>query len=38
VIGISIVAKVKRSTAAIVVVGWWLLIILIFTGVAAAQG
>lgn len=38
VIGISIVAKVKRGTAAIAVVGWWLLIVLILTGVAAAQG
>jgi Yip1 domain len=37
VIGIAIVAKVKRGTAAIAVVGWWLLIILILTGVAAAQ-
>jgi hypothetical protein len=37
VIGIAIVAKVKRGTAAIAVVGWWLLIILIFTGFAAAQ-
>ena len=37
VIGIAIVAKVKRGTAAIAVVGWWLLIILIFVGVAAAQ-
>ena len=38
VIGISIVAKVKRGTAAIAVVGGWLLIVLILTGVAAAQG
>jgi hypothetical protein len=38
VIGIAIVAKVKRGTAAIAVVGWWLLIVLILTGVAAAQG
>jgi hypothetical protein len=38
VIGVAIVAKVKRGTAAIAVVGWWLLIVLIFTGVAAAQG
>jgi len=37
VIGIAIVAKVKRGTAAVAVVGWWLLIILIFTGLAAAQ-
>jgi hypothetical protein len=37
VIGISIVAKVKRGTAAMAVVGWWLLIVLIFVGVAAAQ-
>jgi hypothetical protein len=38
VIGIAIVAKVKRSSAAIAVVGWWLLIVLILTGVAASQG
>ncbi len=37
VIGIAIVAKVKRSTAAIAVVGWWALIVLILTGVAGAQ-
>jgi hypothetical protein len=37
VLGISIVAKVKRGTAAAAVVGWWLLIVLIFVGVAAAQ-
>lgn len=37
VIGIAIVAKVKRGTAAVAVVGWWFLIILIFTGLAAAQ-
>jgi hypothetical protein len=37
VLGISIVAKVKRGTAAIAVVGWWLLIVLVFVGVAAAQ-
>ncbi len=37
VIGIAIVAKVKRGTAAIAVVGWWLLIVLILTGVAAAS-
>jgi hypothetical protein len=36
--GIAIVARVKRSTAAIAVIGWWLLIVLIFTGVAAANG
>lgn len=38
VIGLAIVAKVKRGTAAIAVVGWWLLIVLILTGVAAANG
>lgn len=37
VIGIAIVAKVKRGTAAIVVVGWWVVIILILTGAAAAS-
>lgn len=37
VIGISIVAKVKRGSAAIAVVGWWLLIVLIGVGVAAAN-
>jgi hypothetical protein len=37
VIGIAIVAKVKRGTAAIAVVGWWLLIVLIIVGVTAAQ-
>ena len=37
VIGISIVAKVKRGPAAAAVVGWWLLIILIATGAAALQ-
>jgi ABC-type multidrug transport system fused ATPase/permease subunit len=37
VIGVAIVAKVKRGTAAIAVVGWWLLIVLITTGLAAAQ-
>lgn len=35
VIGIAIVAKVKRGTAAVAVMGWWLLLVLIFTGVAA---
>jgi hypothetical protein len=38
VIGCSIVAKVKRGSAAVAVVGWWLLIIIISVGVAAFQG
>lgn len=38
VIGIAIVARVKRGAAITTVVGWWLLIILVFTGLAVAQG
>lgn len=38
VIGCSIVAKVKRGSAAVAVVGWWILIIIISVGVAAFQG
>jgi hypothetical protein len=38
VIGCAIVAKVKRSRAALVVVGWWILIILVSTVAAAFQG
>lgn len=35
VIGCSIVANLKRSSAAIAVVGWWALFVLLFTGLAA---
>jgi hypothetical protein len=38
VIGCSIVAKVKRSTAATAVVGWWILLTLLGVVVAAVQG
>ena len=38
VIGCSIVAKVKRGSAAVAVVGWWLLITIISAGVAAFRG
>lgn len=34
VIGVAIVAKVKRGTAAAAVVGWWILFVLIFSGLA----
>ncbi len=37
-IGCSIVARVKRSSAAIVIIGWWVLIILGGTIMAAFQG
>ena len=35
IIGTSIVAKVKRSTAAAIIIGWWVLIVIIKTGFAA---
>lgn len=35
ILGTSIVAKVKRSTAAAIVLGWWVLIILVKTAFAA---
>lgn len=35
IIGTSIVAKVKRSTAAAIVVGWWVLIVILKTAFAA---
>ncbi len=35
VIGTSIVAKVKRSTAAAIIIGWWVLLVIIKTGLAA---
>jgi hypothetical protein len=38
ILGCSIVARVKRSSAAIVVIGWWVLIILAGTIMAAVQG
>lgn len=38
VIGVAIVARVKRSSAAVAVVGWWLLFVLIFSGLAGLQG
>lgn len=38
VVGCSIVARVKRGSAAAIVVGWWLLMILGFTVSAAVQG
>ena len=38
ILGCSIVAKVKRSSAAIVIIGWWVLIILAGTIMAAIQG
>jgi hypothetical protein len=37
-LGVSIVAGIKRSSAAIVVFGWWLLWVLLQTGIAAAFG
>lgn len=37
-IGISIVAKVKRSAAAITVFGWWILYVLIFKVALASMG
>ena len=37
ILGCSIVAKVKRSSAAIVIIGWWVLIILAGTIMAAIQ-
>jgi hypothetical protein len=37
-IGISIVAGIKRSSAAIIVFGWWLLYVLVQTGIAAVSG
>ncbi|WP_158749371.1 YIP1 family protein [Acidobacterium sp. S8] len=37
VIGVAIVAKVKRGTAAVAVIGWWLLTVLALTGAALAQ-
>ncbi len=37
-IGISIVAGIKRSSAAIVVFGWWGLWIILQTGIAAVSG
>jgi|HubBroStandDraft_5_1064220.scaffolds.fasta_scaffold222569_1 hypothetical protein len=38
ILGCSIVARVKRSSAAIVIIGWWVLIILAGTIMAAVQG
>ena len=38
ILGCSIVAKVKRSSAAIAIIGWWVLIILGGTITAAIQG
>lgn len=38
VIGCSIVAKVKRGSAAAAVVGWWLIVTIISVGFAAFQG
>jgi hypothetical protein len=38
VIGCSIVAKIKRSSAAVAVVGWWLLLTIVSVGFAAFQG
>lgn len=35
IIGTSIVAKVKRSTAAAIIIGWWVLLVIIKTGFAA---
>lgn len=35
IVGTSIVAKVKRSTAAAIIIGWWVLIVIIKTGFAA---
>jgi hypothetical protein len=37
-LGLSIVAKTKRSSGFIVVFGWWLLIVLVQTGIAAVTG
>jgi hypothetical protein len=38
IIGCAIVAKVKRSSAAIAVIGWWLLFTIVSVGFAAFQG
>jgi hypothetical protein len=38
ILGCSIVARVKRSSAAIVIISWWVLIILAGTIMAAVQG
>jgi hypothetical protein len=35
IVGTSIVAKVKRGTAAAIVLGWWVLIVIVKTGFAA---
>jgi hypothetical protein len=37
VIGCAIVARIKRSSAAIAVIGWWVVLILVGTAVAAFQ-
>ncbi|AXC09568.1 hypothetical protein ACPOL_0183 [Acidisarcina polymorpha] len=38
IIGSSIVAKVKRGSAAVAVVGWWILLTMVSVGFAAFQG
>lgn len=38
ILGCSLVARVKRGSAAFIVIGWWLLVILGFTVTAAFQG
>jgi hypothetical protein len=38
IIGCAIVAKIKRSSAAIAVIGWWLLFTIVSVGFAAFQG
>lgn len=37
ILGTSIVAKVKRSTAAVIILGWWLLLVIVKTGFAAVM-
>jgi len=38
IIGTSIVAKVKRGSAAAVIIGWWVLIILVSVAIKAVTG
>ncbi len=38
IIGCSIVAKIKRSSAAIAIIGWWVLFLLISVGFTAMRG